>query len=93
MARVDAGMVTSAVELPGYRVVRKFWNCSRHRGALAQRYWEPRRSPANHCRRQHHDSHQPVREDVLGPLRAGNFFRAIPFAPGVAQRLARGQAV
>jgi len=26
MPRVDAGMVTSGLEIPGYRVVRKFWH-------------------------------------------------------------------
>jgi len=54
MPRVDAGMVTSAFELPGYRIIRNFGIVPWIYRALAERHRKSRRRASNYCRRQHH---------------------------------------
>ena len=63
---VNAGMVTTAFELPGYHIVKNLWPGARHHGAVAKHFRDARGIAANHRRWKHH----PVRNNVRGYARA-----------------------
>jgi uncharacterized protein YbjQ (UPF0145 family) len=70
MNRVDTSMVTTANEIPGYRIVKNFGIV---RGIIVRSrsvIGNLGRCSADHHRRQHHHLDQSLRKDSRGRLRA-----------------------